>query len=79
MNLRARGMHLSYGFPRGTEPWLIGGRRITIASRESLPLAQFLQPCLVPYPSEKMEMYAVSLLVDKPGVDEAECIKPLSV
>ena len=30
---------------------------------------EFLLSCLVPYPSEEMEMYPVSLLVNKPGVD----------
>jgi putative SOS response-associated peptidase YedK len=35
-----------------------------------------LQTLLVPFPSEEMESYPVSTLVNSPGNDEAECILP---
>lgn len=50
------------------EPWLSEGDQ----SVESL------LSCLVPYPSEEMEIYPVSLLVNKPGVDGPDCIRAVS-
>ena len=38
----------------------------------------FLQPLLIPYPPEEMEMYPVSTIVNRPGVDEPVCIEPVS-
>lgn len=35
-----------------------------------------LQNLLVPYPTEEMEAYPVSMLVNSPGNDRAECILP---
>jgi putative SOS response-associated peptidase YedK len=37
--------------------------------------AEQLIPCLIPYPDSLMEMFAVSTLVNKPGVDRPECIE----
>jgi putative SOS response-associated peptidase YedK len=36
-----------------------------------------LQNLLVPYPTEEMEAYPVSTLVNSPGNDRAECILPM--
>ncbi len=39
--------------------------------------ANRLQNLLVPFPSEEMEAYQVSTLVNSPGNDQAECIVPV--
>ena len=36
-----------------------------------------LKALLVPYPSEEMEMYEVSTIVNSPKNESPDCIKPL--
>jgi len=45
-------------------------------SPDAIPVEDLLS-CLVPYPDDAMQMHAVSTLVNKPGVDVPECIRPL--
>ena len=44
-------------------------------SEEEQPLER-LKRCLEPYPAAGMESYAVSKIVNSPGNDRAECIRP---
>jgi putative SOS response-associated peptidase YedK len=37
---------------------------------------RFLKTMLVPYLADQMEMYPVSRLVNRPGIDQPECIQP---
>jgi putative SOS response-associated peptidase YedK len=46
-------------------------------SPDEVPVEELVS-CLTPYPDSLMEMYPVSTLVNKPGVDRAECIQPVS-
>ena len=39
--------------------------------------AAMLQPLLGPYPSDKMEVYPVSIYVNKPQNDDTRCIEPV--
>jgi putative SOS response-associated peptidase YedK len=43
------------------------------ANQDALPLVALLQP----YPSDEMQAYAVSPLVNSPRNNSAECIKPV--
>jgi len=45
-------------------------------SPDAIPVEELLS-CLVPYPDDAMQMHAVSTIVNKPGVDVPECIRPL--
>lgn len=36
-----------------------------------------LMACLMPYPDSEMELFPVSTMVNKPGIDRPECISPL--
>ncbi len=42
------------------------------------PVVEELLGCLKPYPSDEMEMYAVSTMVNKSTADEPACIEPVS-
>ena len=45
-------------------------------SPDAIPVEELLS-CLVPYPDSAMQKHAVSTLVNKPGIDVPECIRPL--
>ena len=46
-------------------------------SPDPVPVEELLS-CLVPYPDDAMQMHAVSTLVNKPGIDRPECIRPVN-
>ncbi len=59
-------------------PVILSGKDIDTWLDPTINDAETLQPMLDPYPSEEMEAYPVSTLVNSPKNESSECVEPIA-